>query len=66
MCACACVRACQTDRAVHWMAVSLYRVKLCCCVMMRIRRSHLSVSAGSGPGSDDPGVVGCTGKENKL
>ncbi len=65
VCVSACVRACQTDRAERWRAVSLYRVKLCCCVTTRIRSSHSCASAGSGPGSDDPGVVGCTDNKKK-
>lgn len=61
----ACVRACQTDRVVHRRAVSLYRVMLYCYVTMRIQSSRLCASAGLGPGSSDPGVVGCIDGEGK-
>lgn len=62
---CVCMLACQTDQVVRWKAVNLYRVKLGCCVRMRIQSSHLCVSAGSDPGSDDPGVVGCQDNSDK-
>lgn len=53
------MRGCQTDQVERWRAGNLYRVKLCCCATMWIRSSRWCVSAGSGPGSDDPGVEGC-------
>lgn len=37
----------------------MYRVQLCCCVTRWTRSSRWCVSAGSDPGSDDPGVEGC-------
>lgn len=57
-----CVRACQTDRAVRWRAVSLYRVRLCCYATTTARRSRSCAFAGSGPGSVDPGAAGCGGE----
>lgn len=53
------MRGCQTDQVERWRAVNLYRVKLCYCVTRRIRSSRWCVSAGSDPGSDDPGAEGC-------